>query len=114
VQYEGFFMYWDDADFALRVTAAGYGLAVAENTAVLHKEGGSSEHKSPLMDRFYTTAGMHFLRRHAAVPWFSMVVFLVLRLGKRVVRGEWKNARAVLEAVADYWRQRKIIYRETV
>jgi len=114
VLYEGFFMYWDDGDFALRVTAAGYGLAVAADTAVLHKEGGSTEHRSPQMDRFNTAAGMHLLRRHAAVPWFSMVIFLGLRLAKRVVRGEWKNVRAVLAAVGDYWRQRKIIYRETV
>ena len=115
VLYEGFFMYWDDADFALRVTAAGYGLAVTENTAVLHKEGGSSGHKSPLMDRFYTTAGMHFLRRHAAVPWFSIVVFLALRLGKRVVGGgEWKSARAVFLGAGDYLRQRRNIYRERI
>jgi len=114
VLYEGFFMYWDDGDFALRVTAAGYGLAVAEDTAVLHKEGGSTEHRSPLMDRFNTAAGMHLLRRHAAVPWFSMAIFLGLRVARRVVRGEWKNVRAVLAAVGDYWRQRKIVYRETV
>jgi len=114
VLYEGFFMYWDDGDFALRVTAAGYGLAVAGDTAVLHKEGGSVERRSLLMDRLNTAAGLHFLRRHAAVPWFSMVVFLGLRLARRVVRGEWKNARAVFEAVGDYRRQRKIVYRETV
>jgi GT2 family glycosyltransferase len=114
VLYEGFFMYWDDGDFALRVTAAGYGLAVAEDTAVLHKEGGSTEHKSPLMDRFYTAAGMRFLKRHAAVPWFSMTIFLVLRLGKRVVWGEWKNVRAVLRGARDYLRQRGNVYRERI
>jgi GT2 family glycosyltransferase len=38
VLYEGFFMYFDDTDFALRTTRAGYTQAVAEDTAILHKE----------------------------------------------------------------------------
>ncbi len=110
--YEGFFMYWDDADYALRLTRAGYGLAVAEDTAVLHKEGGSADRRSPLIDRFYFTAGLHFLRRHAALPVVSMGIFLGSKLAKRVASREWKNARAVFLAVRDYWGQRGKVYRE--
>ena len=114
VLYEGYFMYWDDADFALRATAAGYRLAVAEETAVLHKEGGSAVRRSPTIDRYGIAAGLHFLRRHAAIPLVSMAIFLGTKLAKRVVRREWKNAWAVGLAVRDYWGQRRIVYRETV
>lgn len=114
VLYEGFFMYWDDADYALRLTKAGYALAVAEDTAVLHKEGGSAERRSPLIDRYSFTSGLHFLRRHAALPVVSMAIFLGSKLAKRVAQREWKNAAAVLLAVRDYRAQRRISYRETV
>jgi GT2 family glycosyltransferase len=114
ILYEGFFMYWDDTDLALRVTRAGYSMAVAEDTAILHKEGGSSERRSPLIDRFSVASGLHFLRRHSPVPAFSMVFFLTTKLTSRVLQGHWKNARAVLLAIGDYRRQRGKIFRDTL
>jgi GT2 family glycosyltransferase len=112
ILYEGSFMYWDDSDYALRVTKAGYGLAVAEDTAILHKEGGSATRRSPVVDRYSTTAGLHFLRRHAAAPWFSMPLFVALKLGNRVVRLEGENVRGVWLGVRDYWAQRGKVFRE--
>jgi GT2 family glycosyltransferase len=110
VLYEGYFMYWDDADYALRVTRAGYGLAVAEDTAILHKEGGSAEARSPVIDRYSVAAGMHFLRRHSPVAPVSMTIFVAVKLASRAAKGRWKNARAVLAAVGDYRRQRRTVY----
>jgi GT2 family glycosyltransferase len=112
VLYEGYFMYWDDSDYALRLTRAGYGMVVAEDTAILHKEGGSSAPKSPLIDRYAVAAGMHFLRRFSPVPLVSMAIFVGVKFTSRLVKGRWKNARAVLAAVADYGRQRGVNYRE--
>lgn len=111
--YEGYFMYFDDADFALRLRRAGFGITVAEDTAVLHKEGGSAEVKrSPVIDRFYFASGLHFLRRYAAWPGISMVCFLAPKLAKRVMKGEWKNVGAGLRAVGDYRSQRGRTYVE--
>ncbi len=112
--FEGFFMYWDDPDLALRVTTAGYRLAVAEDTAILHKEGGSTERRSPVIDRYATASALHFLRRHSPVPWLSMAVLLTTKLASRLLRCEWQNTRAVLLAVGDYRIQRRQVYRETV
>ena len=112
--YEGYFMYWEDADYALRVTKAGYGLAIAQDTAILHKEGGSAEPRSPVIDRYSLASGLLFLGRHAALPTLSMVLFLTTRLAGRLLRREWKNVRALFLAVGDYRRQRGKIYRETL
>jgi len=112
--FEGFFMYWDDPDLALRVTAAGYRLAVAEDTAILHKEGGSTVRRSPVIDRYATASALHFLRRHSPVPVLSMAILLTTKLTSRMLRGEWQNARAVLLAVGDYRIQRRQVYHETV
>jgi GT2 family glycosyltransferase len=110
ILYEGFFMYWDDTDLALRVTRAGYTQTVAEGTCILHKEGGSSQRRSPLIDRYAVAAGLHFLRRHSPAPPLSMAIFLTVKCASRLLRGHWKNARAVLLALADYRRQRHTIY----
>ncbi len=110
ILYEGFFMYWDDADFALRLTRAGYEMAVAEDTRVLHKEGASAPRRSAVIDRFYCTAGLRFLKRHAALPLLSMGVFLSTKLIKRLSGREWKNAAAIFLAVRDYWTERRRVY----
>jgi GT2 family glycosyltransferase len=110
VLYEGFFMYWDDSDYALRVTRAGYTLAVAEDTAILHKEGASSGPRSPRVDRWSAASGLHFLRRHSPAPVLSMALFIAVRITSRAVRGRWKNLRAVLDGVRDYRAQRHIAH----
>jgi len=112
ILYEGSFMYWDDSDYALRVTKAGYGLTVAEDTAILHKEGGSAGGKSPVTDRYSTAAGLHFLKRYAAAPWFSMPLFVAMKLAKRVLPMQWKNAQAVVLGAGDYRAQWGKVYRE--
>jgi GT2 family glycosyltransferase len=104
---EGFFMYWEDVDLSLRISRAGYKLAVAEDTAILHKEGGSTARTaSPMTDRYATAAGLLCLRRNAAVPWISMAIFAANKLLARILRRQLPNARAVLDGVADYLRQR--------
>ena len=114
ILYEGFFMYWDDADLGLRVSKAGYTFAVAEDTAILHKEGGSSESRSPLIDGFSTAAGLHFLRRHSPLPLFSMAFFVAKRLIARILRGQPANARAILTGVTAYRSQRHNTYADTL
>ena len=112
--YEGYFMYWEDADYALRVTKAAYSLAIAEDTAILHKEGGSADPRSPVIDRYALASGLHFLRRHAALPSLSIFLYLSTRLTGRLLRREWKNVRALFLAIGDYRRQRGKVYSETL
>lgn len=97
------FMYFEDADFSLRARSAGWGLAVAQTTRILHKEGASSEPKSPRLDRMVTSAGLVFLTRHAPVPFLAHAIFMASRILRRLLRGDWKAVRAVLSGAAD-WR----------
>ncbi len=100
--YEGAFMYYEDADFGLRAHAAGWQLAVASDTAILHREGGTSHPRSPRTVRLVTTAGLLFLKRHSPLPPLSYAAFLALRLGKRVLTFDGPAARAVLLGVRDF------------
>jgi len=110
VFYEGFFMYGDDPDLCIRIRRAGYDLVVAEDTCVLHKEGASSPKRSALIDRYSTTSSMRLLKRQAALPMLSILIYLSLRLGNRLFRREWSNLAAVWEGVAVYFRERKLTF----
>ena len=99
--FAGAFMYFEDSDFCLRARAAGWRLAVAEGTRVLHKEGGSG---SVGKVRRVTAAGLGFLGRHSPLPLVSWGVFLALRFGRRLLRGDLAGVRAVGAGARDWWR----------
>ena len=112
--YEGFFMYCDDSDLCIRLRRAGYGLMVAEDTAILHKEGGSSLKRSPRIDGFATTSGMRLLKRHAPLPNVSIGVFLLLRMANRARRGEWANLIAVWNGFLIYLKERRLQFTDQI
>lgn len=112
--YEGFFMYCDDSDLCIRLRRAGYELAVAEDTAILHKEGASSSKRSPLIDRFATTSGIRLLERLAPLPAISITVFILLRMTNRIRRGEWKNLAAVWQGISVYRKERRLQFTDQI
>jgi GT2 family glycosyltransferase len=109
---ERYFMYFDDSDFCFRARKAGWNLAIAADTAVLHKEGGSIESKkNPLMERIITTSGLRFLRLHSVVPPLSMTLFVLSKWAKRGLRGDMTGMKAVALGVGDWWSDRATVFR---
>jgi GT2 family glycosyltransferase len=106
--HEGYFMYYDDSDFCLRMERTRWKIGIATETAVLHKESASTEGpRHPFMEKTIAVSGMRFLKRHSPVPWFSIPLFVILKLGNRIRLGEWAACRAVLQAVGEYARVKR-------
>lgn len=108
--FEGFFMYCDDSDLCLRLHRAGFSLVVSPETAVLHKEGGSSSKRSPLIDQFVTTSTLRLLERAAPHPFLSMFLYLGLRLGNRLLRGHFPNAAGVCKGIVVFVTERHRVF----
>lgn len=107
--YEGAFMYFEDSDFGMRAQQAGWKLRVAEDTAILHKEGASFKVKrNPMIERIVTMAGLSFLARHSPVPPISMTLFLSSKIMKRLLICEWAALAAVLKGASDWYRKKPI------
>jgi GT2 family glycosyltransferase len=92
-----FFMYWEDTDLAFRLRNAGWGLAVAASSLVWHKQSASVGQGTPLLDRYFTTSGVRFLRRYAPVPLIAIGLMLGRMLVKRLFMGNFKRVWAVIE-----------------
>jgi len=99
-------MYFEDADFCLRAHRAGWRLAVAPDTAILHKEGGTVKSRTALLERIVTISALTFLTRHAHIPPVAQAVYLLLRLGKSIRLRDWASFRAVLQGVNDWYNNR--------
>lgn len=120
---EAYFMYFEDSDLCFRARAAGWRLAVAEDTAVLHKEGASNgsssaasssaaKGKSARLDRIVTASGLRFLDRYGQPRWMAKPLFVMSRVGKRALRGNFEGVRAVLRGVGDWRRGEPMAFQE--
>jgi GT2 family glycosyltransferase len=88
-------MYWEDADYCLRLRRAGWSLAVAGQSKVWHKAGPAKGQGSLSSYRYFNASSSHFFEKHATVPRFSFWVGFAPRLAKRLMAGDWERARAV-------------------
>ena len=91
-----FFMYWEDTDLSFRLRKAGWGLAVADESIVLHREHAATGKGSPLLDSYFNESAARFFRRYAPIPAWPISVGTLGRLGKRVLRGNLPGFLATL------------------
>jgi GT2 family glycosyltransferase len=97
-----FFLYWEDSDLSFRLRKNGWMLGVAAESVVLHKEHASTGRNRRLIDRYAVESGIRFLAKHAPVPWFSLMSFILLRIGKRLLKGQFRRVGDVTGGIKDY------------
>lgn len=83
-----FFMYWEDTDFSFHLRKAGWSLAVADQSMVLHREHAATGKGSPLLDYYFSESAARFFRRYAPIAAWPISIGTLGRLGKRVLRGD--------------------------
>ena len=102
---ERYSLYYEELDWAIRGASKGYSLGYAPSAIVYHKEGGSigSSARNPIpspLGEYYLTRNLLLITRKyypksATRVWSQ----LILRLAKRILMGEWANARALVLAL---------------
>ncbi|MHB1641201.1 MAG: glycosyltransferase [Acidithiobacillus sp.] len=98
---DAFFMYWEDADLCFRLRTQGWKLAVAGDAMVWHQRSSSLGHANPLKDYYVTASSRQFLRRYASRPRLAMTLGALGRIARRLLRGRWRNVRAIVFALWD-------------
>jgi GT2 family glycosyltransferase len=92
---EDFFMYWEDVDLSMRLRKAGWKIAVAEDSRVLHlgNASSSSSVRSALM--FHESAA-RFFKKHAPIALVPITVAATLRAVRRIAKGQFSTAAAIV------------------
>lgn len=108
---EGFFLYWDETEFCLRLRQKGWRLAAAPRSKVLHKVNASTGGNMVVIDRYFTASGLRILRLYAKLPYLSMFLFLLIRFVRRVVRFQFTRCHSVWSGIQDYRRMLPILPR---
>jgi len=92
---QGFFMFWEDTDYCFRLRKAGFLLAVAPESKVLHKGSASFENGGVALDTYFTRSSASFFHKHAPFPAIPFWMGVGLRVLKRASLGRWTNLHAV-------------------
>jgi GT2 family glycosyltransferase len=99
---EGFFLYWEETEFCLRLRQKSWKLAAAPDSRVLHKLGAGTKNNSNLHDRYFTASGLRILKLHSPAPVLAMFLSVSARLVRRAVGFHLSNCRSVWAGVQDY------------
>jgi hypothetical protein len=99
---EGFFLYWEDTEFCLRLRKKGWCIAAAENSKVLHKVNASTGGNKLTLDRYQTASGLRLLRLYAPSHHISAFLFLGIRFLRRMMHLEFARCRSVWHGIQDY------------
>ncbi|MFT5737340.1 MAG: GT2 family glycosyltransferase [Maribacter sp.] len=86
--YEGYFLYYEELDFAERVKRAGYKIYFQPNSSIFHKESISTGKNSPLKTYYMNRNRVLFLRRNSNGITFllAMLYFFGIALPKNTVK----------------------------
>ena len=96
---ERYFLYNEDADWCLRIGAAGFRLAHAPTAVVWHKGGQSSVHGSVVHDFHVVRSSLLFVHKlHPGRIPAALVYSIFRHLAPKIVRGEWNRFAAVWRA----------------
>lgn len=102
----GYFIYYEDVDFAVRLTDAGYRVATDTDTSVFHRRWGSSgSHLGPTYSYYGTRNAIRFARTYhdRLGPLYPLwhLAALVKKLGHRIVRPNLPGIVGLLRGVWD-------------
>ncbi len=99
---EGFFLYWEDTEFCLRLRKRGWRIAVAPDSRIEHKVHGSTAGDRIKLDRYQTASGLRLLKLHSPAPRFASILFLTIRFARRLARLQFERCRSVWDGIQDY------------
>ncbi len=104
---EGFFHYWEETDWNIRARKKGWKVICSSKAKVWHKLSSTSGYKSPFSDYYFTRNCLILTKKH--YPYFVPMVFLfnTYKFPPRIIKGKWKNIKAVLKGFIDFIRGRK-------
>lgn len=103
--YEGYFLYYEEHDWAVRAKKQGYKIYYAGTSKIYHKESVSTGKESPLKSYYMARNRIMFLRRNVSYPAFftSLLIFMLLAAPKNIIQytaqAKFVNLKAYLKGI---------------
>ncbi|TFD09780.1 glycosyltransferase family 2 protein [Cryobacterium sp. TMT1-2-2] len=96
---ERFFMYWEDVEFCLRASGAGWGLAVCEDAVVVHELSASGRSIGSKVRTYYVASLVQFVSMRSRVWRIGLLVRIGKLLFARILQLDPRGVLAVLSGI---------------
>lgn len=96
---QAFFMYWEDADLAMRVREEGYRIAIAKNARVVHRAGTSSVAIPVQRYLWHLRSQGLWLRKHHSSPAVAQFLLNVKFLLKALLDIDFRRFKALVNSM---------------
>ncbi len=93
---ERFFMYWEDADLAMRLRNGGYMIQANVNARVAHVAGTSSENIPVQRYIWHYRSQKQWIKKHHPLPFFAKIILPLKFVAKSVLDGDFVRMKALL------------------
>lgn len=110
---EGYFLYFEDADLAVRAAEQGYQLWLVPRSVVLHREGrATGGQRSPLANYYFTRNRHRFVSKfkRGRPAWLGFLLYstaeVIQRVANALLHGNRPLAEAIARGAIDGWRGR--------
>lgn len=101
---EGFFFYWEDADFSQRAKQYGWKLAVASDALVEHRGSSTARCFSELLAQGYRAGHVRYLCKYSKHPLVNALPCFLFRLTADLFTGRWAAVRGNCKGFRKGWR----------
>lgn len=81
---ERYFLYWDDADYSIRIKKSGFKLLYCSKSIIYHKEGGTAGRINKINDYYWVRNGLLFIKKH--YPFFLLTTMIAYVFKYTVIR----------------------------
>ena len=102
---EGFFFFFEDADYSRRVQQAGWKLAVAGGAPLFHHGSSTIARLGEMQARTYRMGHIRYLRKHHAWPRLAALPPFLWRLTLDLLKGHAASLRGSLDGWSEGWAQ---------
>lgn len=99
---ESYFLYWEDTDWCERAKRNKWRLLYCPDSLVWHKENNATGYKSPVVEYYALRNSLFFVRQFYAKYLPSAFLVQLLKLPKRIIKGQFANAGAIVRGYADF------------
>jgi len=83
---EGYFLYWEDADWCKRMTKADLTLVIDNRAKVFHKHGGSGRGIRPFILRCQTRSSIRYAKKYYPNAWWIYLFPIVILRAARILK----------------------------
>ena len=105
---ECFFLYYEELDWSMMITRAGYEIWYEPNCTIYHKESQTTGQNSPLRTYYITRNRLLLVKRNwKGITKYITYCYLILLVSTRdiiikAIKGQYVHVKAILKGICDF------------